>query len=263
MEAARGALLPVEAMAAPDSSGSRLLYRTVQDQIKRYIVEHDLHAGDALPPETHLVRDLGVSRPSVREAVKALESLGILETRPGKGLFVRPFSLDPILDNLAYSLLFDHSSIAELLEVREQLEVGLLPRAIAAMTADRMSALRGIVQRMQARAERGEPFPGEDRAFHRTLAEAAGNRLQLRLLDVFWVVFQRLRDRALQLDAAPPRTWRNHQRILDHVEAMDAPAAQRAMADHFDDLKLRLRAAEQRRQVPAREPAGPSTDGAG
>ena len=78
----------------PGLAASPLLYRSVQDRIKRYIVEHDLEGGDALPPETQLTRDLGVSRSSVREAVKALESLGILVTRPGKGLYVRPFSLD-------------------------------------------------------------------------------------------------------------------------------------------------------------------------
>jgi DNA-binding FadR family transcriptional regulator len=239
------------------TAGSPFLYRSVQEQIKRYIVEHDLRAGDALPPETHLVRDLGVSRPSVREAVKALESLGILETRPGRGLYVRPFTLDPILDNLAYGLLFDRSSIGELLEVREQLEAGLLPRAVAALTPDQAGALRGIVQRMREKGERGEPFPEEDRAFHHTLAEAAGNQLQLKLLDVFWVVFQRLRDRALQIDTAPQRTWRNHQRILSAVEAGDAPAAQRAMAEHFGDLERRLQSAGLRQPAPEHTPQYP------
>lgn len=228
------------------AAGPPLLYRSVQERIKRYILEHDLQAGDALPPETHLARDLGVSRSSVREAVKALESLGILETRPGKGLFVRSFSLDPILDNLVYSLLFDRNSVTELLEVREHLEVGLLPRAMQALSLGQRELLRSLVQRMREKAERGEPFPEEDRFFHRTLSEATANHLLVKLLDVFWIVFMRLRDRTLRVDPAPLHTWQNHQRILAAIEAGDVPAAQQAMAEHFTDLHRRLELADLR-----------------
>ena len=222
------------------AGGSPLLYRSVQDRIKRYILEHELEGGDALPPETHLVRDLGVSRSSVREAVKALESLGILETRPGRGLFVRPFSLDPILDNLAYSLLFDRNSIVELLEVREQLEAGLIGKAIAAISPAQTELLRSLVERMREKAERGVNFPEEDRFFHRTIAEATGNHLLLKLLDVFWTVFSRSRDRALTVNTALERTWRNHATILHAIETGDAVRARAAMAEHFSDIEERV-----------------------
>jgi DNA-binding FadR family transcriptional regulator len=225
------------------AAASPLLYRSVQDRIKRFIVEHDLQGGDALPPETRLTRELGVSRSSVREAVKALESLGILETRPGRGLYVRPFSLDPILDNLAYSLLFDRDSIVELLGVREQLEVGLLPLAAGALTPTQLELLHGLVRRQREKAERGESPLEEDRFFHRTIMEATGNRLALKLLDVFWVVLLRARDRRLAVDEAPQRTWRNHERILVALEQGDATGAQRAMADHFTDIEERVRRA--------------------
>jgi DNA-binding FadR family transcriptional regulator len=227
----------------PGAAASPLLYRSVQDRIKRYILEHDLQGGDALPPETRLTRDLGVSRSSVREAVKALESLGILETRPGRGLYVRPFSLDPILDNLAYSLLFDRDSIVELLGVREQLEVGLLPLAAGALSPAQLELLHGLVRRQREKAERGESPLEEDRFFHRTIMEATGNRLALKLLDVFWVVLLRARDRRLAVDEAPQRTWQNHERILAALERGDAAGAQRAMADHFTDIEERVRRA--------------------
>jgi DNA-binding FadR family transcriptional regulator len=238
------------------AGGPPLLYRTVQDRIKRYILEYDLRGEDPLPPETQLARDLGVSRSSVREGVKALESLGILETRPGKGLYVRPFSLDPILDNLAYSLLFDGDSIVELLEVREQLEVGLLPQAIGALTPGQMELLHSLVRRQREKAERGESPLEEDRFFHRTIAEATGNRLALKLLDVFWVVLLRARDRRLAVDEAPQRTWRNHLRILEAIEAGDVAAAQRAMAEHFTDIEERVRRAGLRPRSVASDPPG-------
>jgi len=252
------------------AAASPFLYRSVQDRIKRYILEHDLQGGDALPPETRLTREMGVSRSSVREAVKALESLGILESRPGRGLYVRPFSLDPVLDNLAYSLLFDRDSVVELLDVREQLEVGLLPLACGALTPVQLELLHGLVHRQREKAERGESPLEEDRFFHRTLMEATGNRLALKLLDVFWVVLLRARGRSLAVDEAPQRTWRNHLRILTALERGDAPSAQRAMAEHFTDIEERVRRAVPRRQprpgarvpVPAAGAPG-SPEGAG
>jgi DNA-binding FadR family transcriptional regulator len=242
------------------SQGPALHYRTLQDRIKRYIVEHDLTAGAALPPETHIARDLRVSRSSVREAVKALESLGILETRPGKGLYVRPFSLDPVLDNLAYSILFDRGSILELLEVRGYLEVGHLPRAIGALSPAQMEALRELVEQMRQKGARGESFPEEDRLFHRTLAEASGNRLLVKLLDVFWTVFMRLRDRSITVDPAPKHTWQMHARILDAAAAGDVGAAQAAMEASLLDVGERLQRARLRSGGGDEEPGAAAGD---
>ena len=81
-----------------------LLHVTVQESLRDYIESNGLKAGDPLPPETFLAQQLGVGRNSVREAIKALESLGILETRRGVGVFVKEFSFQPLLDNLAYGL---------------------------------------------------------------------------------------------------------------------------------------------------------------
>ncbi|TIT84305.1 MAG: FadR family transcriptional regulator, partial [Mesorhizobium sp.] len=81
-----------------------LLHVTVQESLRNYIEANRLKAGDALPPETFLAQQLGVGRNSVREAIKALESIGILETRRGIGVFVKEFSFKPLLDNLAYGL---------------------------------------------------------------------------------------------------------------------------------------------------------------
>ncbi|HUX86058.1 MAG TPA: FadR/GntR family transcriptional regulator [Chloroflexota bacterium] len=221
-------------------SGPALLYRAVQDQIKQYILDQQLGPGDALPPETHFARTLGISRSSVREAVKALESLGILETRPGKGLFVRGFSLDPILDNLAYGILFDRSSVIDLLRVREYLEAGLVEDAMVALSPIQHEKLRQLIDRMRQRSEQHQDISGEDQAFHQIIAEATGNNLLILLLDVFWTVFGRLRRQSVEVDPGLATTWLNHQRILDAIENNDGVAARRAIIGHFADLHRRL-----------------------
>ena len=74
------------------------LSEAIRDYIKDYIIENKLKAGDSLPPETQLVETLGVGRSSVREAVKALQSLGIVEIRRGNGLYVRETNFDAMLE---------------------------------------------------------------------------------------------------------------------------------------------------------------------
>ena len=83
---------------------TRDLQDQIEDQIKRYITNRGLKSGDPLPTEKELAEGLGTSRTAVRETLKAMESLGILEVRPGIGRFIREFNFEAILKNLTYSL---------------------------------------------------------------------------------------------------------------------------------------------------------------
>jgi DNA-binding FadR family transcriptional regulator len=232
----------VSAPKPPSTASNGRRYQTAQQTIRAYILEHQLGAGDPLPPEGRLAQELGVSRPSIREAVKGLESLGILETRPGVGLFVRSFSFDPILDNLAYSVGCDRNSVAELLYVRKQLEAGAIEDVAASVTPAQLRVLRSIVDRMGERAAQGKAFPEEDRFFHRTLYTGLENPLLLKLLDVFWEVYRRLRDQTLRADQVDPvRSWENHRRVVEALEAGDGPVARAAMLAHFAGLEARVR----------------------
>ena len=230
-------LLPAE---GADASNGRLS-ESVQHAIRSFILKNGLGAGDALPPEGRLAQELGISRPSVREAVKGLESLGILEARSGVGLFVRSFSFDPILDNLAYSMGYDRNSLVELLYVRKQLEAGAIEDAAARVTPAQLRVLRSIVDRMAERATRGETSPEEDRLFHRALFTQIEHPLLFKLLDVFWEVYRRLRDQtALAQTADSVRSWENHRRIVEALESGSAAGARAAMLTHFAGIEVRL-----------------------
>jgi DNA-binding FadR family transcriptional regulator len=223
------------------NAGNGRLSETVQAAIRRYILDHGLGAGEALPPEGQLALELGVSRPSVREAVKGLEALGILEARTGVGLFVRRFSFDPILDNLAYSIGQDRDSLAELLYLPKQLEAGAIEDVAANVTRAQLRVLRSVVDRMGERAARGEAPTEEDRFFHRTLFSGLERPLLMKLLDVFWEVYRRLRDQtALAQTADPVRSWENHRKIVEALETGDPAATRAAMLHHFVGLETRL-----------------------
>ena len=109
------------------------MHEELQDRLKEYILANKLQAGDPLPTEAQLADQLGVSRAAVREGLRSLESLGLIYSRRGEGRYVRGFNLDPILENLHYSLLFDTEDVREMIDIRERLEMGFIGDAIAAM----------------------------------------------------------------------------------------------------------------------------------
>lgn len=214
------------------------LHKTVQAEIMHYITANDLRPGDPLKPEAELARTLGVSRNSVREAVKALESTGVLETRRGSGVYVRDFSFAPLLDHLPYGLMRDRRALAELVELRKVLETGLISDAMDAVTPDSVAALRLVLAEMRDLAERGEHFGEQDRQFHRLLFADLGNEMLLRLFELFWDAF----NRAIQ--PAPARSpmdiYQSHADILDAVLSGDTDTARAAVRRHYTGIEQRL-----------------------
>jgi DNA-binding FadR family transcriptional regulator len=220
----------------------------VQDAIRAFILDNKLQAGDPLPAETNLARQLGVSRNSVREAVKAMESIGILETRRGSGLFVRAFSFDPLLENLLYGLLFDLRELAELLEIRRVLETGLVGSAMRAMPRAAVESLGMVVTAMAERAKRGESFADEDRRFHQVLFESLGNQTLLKLLDVFWLTYREASRHTDMHNPDPIQTAQDHAAIYDAVAAGAADEARAALDRHYAEITRRLARAQARFQ---------------
>ncbi|MDX2005157.1 MAG: FadR/GntR family transcriptional regulator [Meiothermus sp.] len=211
----------------------------VAERIRRYISENHLQAGDPLPSEVQLAQQLGVSRNAVREASKSLESVGIVEVRHGSGLFVKGFSLEPLLDNLAYGM-HELRDLANLLEVRRVLEVALVERAIEAATPAWLGDLEAVLGRMEAKARAGQNFPEEDRDFHLCLFRRLDNPIISRLLDVFWLAFNRLMNHGEPPKSEPLKTYRDHRAILEAIKAGDIEQAQAALRKHYSGIEGRL-----------------------
>ena len=218
-----------------------MLYQTVQEAVKTYILEQGLKAGDPLPPETELAQQLHVSRNSVREAIKALDALGILEARHGTGLFVRDFNFDPIVDNLAYGMLFDLKPLVDVLEIRLHLEYSMVDKVIQKATPEQIQRLRGVLDRMLEAAQQGFYSAEADRAFHRHLYDNINNHLLWQILDVFWTVLRQAED-----NAALPRppdameAYHVHVPIVDALEAGDANAMRAAVVQHYQGVEARV-----------------------
>jgi DNA-binding FadR family transcriptional regulator len=216
------------------------LYRQAQEQLKTYIGAHKLRPGDALPPEGALAEELGMSRLSLREATKSLESLGILEARHGEGVYVKAFSFDPILNNLPYSLFGDGKALRDLFQVRRGLEEGLIEQLFGRVSERDLDALDAIVVEMEACARRGQPIVEPDREFHLQLFRPLGNTLVLRLIETFWEVYHRLR-REMHVGLSDPRRVHGiHAGIVAALRTGDRERIREAMVNHFAVMPLGL-----------------------
>jgi DNA-binding FadR family transcriptional regulator len=222
---------PLKPLARPPS-----LHASVQESLRSYIEGNNLVAGDPLPPESFLAQQLGVSRNSVREAIKALESVGVLETRRGFGAFVKAFSFEPLLENLAYGLGGALKQIEEVIEIRRTLEVGLIHNTLRLIGADDLAELRETLDAMRRRAERGESFPEEDLRFHQLLFRCQDNEVLSRLIEVFWLAFYKASDFVNLANDDPMATWREHAAIVDAVEAGDRAGARDRLDKHYEGI---------------------------
>ncbi|CDZ32318.1 Transcriptional regulator, GntR family [Neorhizobium galegae bv. officinalis] len=214
-----------------------LLHVSVQESLRSYIEDNDLTAGAALPPETFLAQQLGVGRNSVREAIKALESVGILETRRGIGVFVKEFSFAPLLDNLAYGLQASLRDVEELLEIRRVLETGLIDKTIEMISDDDVAELRRLTDRMRQRAERGESFAEEDQQFHQLLFRCQNNKMLSALIDIFWSAFYKASGFANLASPTPLATWQDHHEIAEAVAARDVEAGRKRLSAHYSGIR--------------------------
>ncbi|MFF2506277.1 FadR/GntR family transcriptional regulator [Streptomyces sp. NPDC058067] len=217
----------------------------VQRAVTQLILDSGLKPGELLPTEAELMESLGVSRNSVREALKALQALDIVEIRHGYGTYVGQASLTPLADGLTFRTLLrpaaDAHALAEILQVREILEEGLIRRVAAApLPPEILDRLDDIVRRMATAGAADEPFADLDRDFHETLYRSLGNELIPQLLGAFWHVFDRVAGaRSWSSDPAPEVTVGRHRDIVTALRAQDAPGAQRAMAHHFRGIEAR------------------------
>ena len=208
------------------------LYQSIVEQIESLLEKGELRPGDQLPPERALAEQFQVSRASVREALRTLELLGVVETRAGGGTFVRQVAPDDLVRPL-HSLIARGHSIPDVIEFR-----GLIEPALAALAATRISdaqlaELREIIAAQERKVAAGETYVEEDTRFHEVIGDAAKNELLTTMLAVIWDVLRASREQWLQTNQRAHTSLDAHRRILDALSRRDAEAARTASAQHI------------------------------
>ncbi|MGZ4816986.1 MAG: FadR/GntR family transcriptional regulator [Terriglobales bacterium] len=212
------------------------IYEEIARQIEKMITEK-MKAGDRLPPERQLADMFGVSRSSIRDAIRALELSGLVEARQGLGTVVRERASDAVFNPLTQVLVQKRKLVGELLDVRKMIEPPLARRAAEHATPDEVSEMENILRRQQEKMAAGELAIEEDNDFHYAIALAADNSVVLKVLDVLMDLLRDTRERSLQVEGRPERSMAGHREILEAIQRKDPAGAEAAMCRHIESVE--------------------------
>lgn len=210
------------------------------ERLRQLVREHREDAEWRLPAERELALSMGLGRRAVRRAMEVLEAEGVVWRQQGKGTFIgrRPAIQPLLMGNLA-----ERTNPLEVMEARLQIEPALARMAALRCSADDIEALRRLAQKTCS-AHDNDGWELWDSAFHRRIAECAGNGLLLSLFDVVQTIrrepdWRRLRARA-RSDESRDISFREHEAIVEAIAARDASGAERAMRRHLNGINVNL-----------------------
>ena len=210
--------------------------------IKQMILSGQVRPGEKLPREKELALRLGLSRSSLREAIRALILAGVLKSRQGDGTYVTSLEPHQLLETMSLAVGFMRNrTLVELFEVRRLIEPAATALATARMTPEGLSRLRGSLRRMDA-AERVEELVEADDEFHGEISAATGNAALAAFLQNLYGRTMRARIwRGLAEEAAVQRTKVSHRAIYDAIANRDAELARAAATMHIAEVEAWFR----------------------
>lgn len=212
------------------------VYEDIVAQIKSLIAQGKLRVGDQLPSERELSEMFQVSRASVREAIRALESIGLIEIRQGEGTFVAS-TIETLLTSVASALAQHRDPLTPIFEARKVLEPATAALAAERATAEEVTQLEAILADQAKQIADGETGVEADTRFHSTLAEAAKNDVLLRLNEAIVDSLRETRVRSLRSQGRPARSLAGHREILEAIRRKDPKRAREAMLHHLETIE--------------------------
>lgn len=222
---------------------SKKLYIQVYDELKDYIVKNNLKPGDKLPTEMELTEAFGVSRNVLREAIKTLEIIGVLTSRPGVGMIVNSFDSSFLSNCLFLNLVDDGVNIVmQEQEVRKVLEMGFAQQSFDSCTDERIAQLGKIIQQMKNTPESGD-FYVLDAKFHHILLENIKNSILMAFIDSAWVCNRYYRSEFDHEDAQ--LRYDKHMKIVKALEHRNFEEYLEALDFHFSYNYKKLKKEEE------------------
>lgn len=223
---------------APMPRGSAVA--EVVTQLISLLTRGDLAAGSRLPPERALAEQLGVGRSAVREALAALEILGIVTVRQGSGTYLRDSMSELLPTALSWGLMLSASHTEELIELRGVLEVQVAELAAAHIDESGLAVLAGQLDVMAASLDDFDTFIAADVRFHLQIAESAGNSVVRDLLQSVRSMLRLWVERGLREKGQAEDAYREHRAVFEALQARDPQQARAAMLAHMATAARRL-----------------------
>lgn len=209
---------------------------TVVDEIVErligLIVDEGLKPGDQLLPERELMARLSVGRSSLREAIKTLCALGVLEVRRGLGTYVGYGDTSILTKPLAWGLFLSQSNVQQVIEARSVIEVALAGWAAERATEDEITSIGQLLDQMEASRTDMESYVDLDMKFHRAIADAAHNTMLSHVLNIFQRVLRVWMETTYIEAGGSEDSMVLHREIYEAIRSRDGQAAREIMADH-------------------------------
>jgi DNA-binding FadR family transcriptional regulator len=214
----------------------------IVSQIERAIFDGAYGAGERLRSERELAEQFGVSRITVRDALRVLEARGLIRVKVGAsgGAFVTDTNLDQVVGSISTMVRLRRMTLSELAEARTIVETAAAERAALRADADAVAHLAQLVERSREVVRLGAPHTEASMDFHVAVAEASGNELLSATVRAYRdLLMQTLHDMRDPSSARVTQKW--HEDILDAISAHDADATRKLMNDHLLDFEKRIR----------------------
>jgi GntR family transcriptional repressor for pyruvate dehydrogenase complex len=214
----------------------------IVNQMKNLISEGTLKPGDQLPPERELIKEFGVSRPTLREALKSLAAMGFLEVKQAKRTFVKSMISERMQDPLSLLIKTDTQKIFDLIEVRKAMEAWSAFHAARRATEEDIKQLESIIKEMKEAFEKGRNWEKEDADFHLAIAQATHNTIQTHIMSTIYDLLKESVARVFTDRAKVKKLLQQHYRIFTAIKNHSAEKARDRTLEHLDYVDSEVKA---------------------
>ena len=208
----------------------------IADRIRVLILDGTFPTGQPLPSERALAERFGVSRGSIRDAFRSLETIGLLVTRHGQGTFPQELDVERLVAPLASVLSYRPDLQDELMDVRRMFEPAVARVAATRITDEDLADLQRILDAQRRKLKTGRSAIVEDTAFHEVLARATRNRVVVSIMATLNDLLVESRKLSLKQKGRPGRSLSGHEAVVAALRRHDADAAANAMREHIDQI---------------------------
>jgi GntR family transcriptional repressor for pyruvate dehydrogenase complex len=213
------------------------VYEEIVAKIKDMLEKGRLKSGDQLPGERELSEVFQVSRSSVREALRTLETQGFLESRQGDGTYIASKPVESLVSSLASVIFSEKDSQMELFEMRRLIEPQIAFLAAERATQEEIAMMEQALVLQEEAVARGETGTDGEKSFHYIMGKATKNKVLLRLTDSMRDLLAESRDKYLQVEGRPGKSISRHRQVLDAIKAGDGELAAQVMLEHVVDIE--------------------------
>ncbi|MBM4351463.1 MAG: FadR family transcriptional regulator [Deltaproteobacteria bacterium] len=213
----------------------------IANQIKRLIVDGKLKPGDQLPPERELIKQLGVSRPSLREALNSLVTMGFLEIRQAKRTFVKSVASKLIEDPLALLIKADTQKIFDLIEVRKAIETWAAYHAAQKASREDIEQLDTIIREMKRAFEEGRSWEKEDADFHLAIAKATHNTIHMHIMSGIYDLLRESVGSVFRDRTKIKKLLDQHLKIINAIKNHSPDKARERILEHLNYVESEVK----------------------